>query len=210
MQDSEPNTLPTELFQPHGLGFKLFHTSDLKKRDFKRLPYLTPAHRGSVPIQVGSVSIQCNWWDSKFALKLLSQCGSTYKCPSKSVPEIRFAWCWDFLSKFLVTMLYRLCMHDYMELNMPDIWMSKQQRKQLSSFNNALTCIALRYCWAQNNCNSLSNMMSLKWTPKSSILVFVFLNYLHLNKQNQQLTNSSKAVCTNNTTANLKRKISHV
>ena len=44
--------------------------------------------RGSALGLVGLVSVYCDWACRKFDLQLLSQCGSTYNCLSRSIPEI--------------------------------------------------------------------------------------------------------------------------
>ena len=63
------------------------HTSDLKIGT----PVATlqaPDVKGSVLGLVGLVSVYCDWVRWKFDLQLLSQCGSTYNCLSRSVPVI--------------------------------------------------------------------------------------------------------------------------
>ena len=58
------------------------HTSDLKLA-LQWLPCQAPGVIGSALGLVGPTG-----WDGKFGLQLLSQCGSTLNCLSRSVPEI--------------------------------------------------------------------------------------------------------------------------
>ena len=52
------------------------------------LPCQAPGVIRSALGLAGPVSVYCHWMRNKFDRQLLSQCGSTYKCLSRSVPEI--------------------------------------------------------------------------------------------------------------------------
>ena len=72
------------------------------------LPCQAPGLIGSVLGLVGPVSVYCDWVRWKFGLQLLSQCGSTSNCLSRSVPEIHLHVAGTLSKKQTTALLYHL------------------------------------------------------------------------------------------------------